>query len=102
MEGMARASSTRRFFRSRLSIALVSAGGLIALAPALSAQWLTQSFALTNGWNAIYLHVDASHTSLNAAVASDAGNPILEVWRWNPSTSIQFFDNPQEPIDTGS
>ena len=65
-------------------------------------QWITQNVALTNGWNAVYLHVDASHTTLNDSVASDPANPILEVWRWHPSTSLQFVESPTQPLDTGS
>jgi hypothetical protein len=66
------------------------------------AQWLTQSVTLTNGWNGVFLHVDASHTTLEAMVGADSSNPILEVWRWNPASNIQFSDNPQAPIDTAT
>ena len=61
------------------------------------AQWMTQALDLKPGWNAVFLHVDASHTTLNALVASDPGNPILEVWRWNPPSTLQFIDGPQQP-----
>jgi hypothetical protein len=54
------------------------------------AQWQTQTFDLKAGWNAVFLHVDASHTTLNALIASDASNPIIEVWRWNPSPTAQY------------
>lgn len=75
---------------------------LFLVAPRIFAQWVTQSITLTNGWNAIYAHVDASHTDLNSLIASDVTNPITEVWRWNPATSIQFLDDPQAPVNTGS
>jgi len=61
------------------------------------AQWITQSLDLKPGWNAVFLHVDASHTTINALVASDPGNPILEIWHWNPPSTLQFIDGPQQP-----
>ncbi len=67
------------------------------------AQWLTQSFDLKSGWNAVYLHVDASHDTLANLVAADLNNPILEVWLWTPhSPTLQFIQSPQQPVDTGS
>lgn len=44
------------------------------------AQWVTQSNNLTNGWNAVYLHVDASHTNLSGLIRNF--DPIDEVWLW--------------------
>jgi len=61
-------------------------------------QWLTQSFPLVPGWNAVYLHVDASYTSLDDLIGSDSANPIAEVWKWNPvSTSGQIPTSPLPP-----
>jgi len=77
---------------------LISGLTLLGFASIASAQWLTQSIDLKAGWNAVFLHVDASHDTLNALVASDTNNPILEVWRWNPPSAAQFTDNPAEPI----
>ncbi|MDB6028197.1 MAG: hypothetical protein JWM68_4420 [Verrucomicrobiales bacterium] len=75
---------------------------LLACTSALRAQWLSQSVTLSPGWNAVYFHVDSSHTTLNAQVGADVNNPILEVWRWNPGATIQFTTDPQNPIDSGS
>ena len=82
---------------------LLSLAGALALLAApftASAQWLTQSFSLKPGWNAVYLHVDASHATVGSAVA---GTYIDEVWMWapNPATT-QFVETPQQPLDTGS
>jgi len=67
-----------------------------------SAQWLTQTLRLNPGWNAVFLHVDATHTNLNF-VEVDLSNPIQEIWMWRPSASTaQFFQNPQEPNGTGT
>ena len=73
---------------------------LLGGGPAAQAQWLTQSISLTNGWNAVFLHVDASHTNLNGLVAGDVTNPILEVWRWNPASITEFIDTPAQPSPT--
>lgn len=63
-------------------------------ATGLQAQWLTQSFTLKPGWNAIYTHVDASYTSLDNLVP-DANGPVAEVWLWKPTFStIQFISSP--------
>ena len=63
------------------------------------AQWVTQSVGLKAGWNAVYLHVDPSHVSLDALVGADLANPILEVWLWAPPAStLQFVQSPQEPV----
>lgn len=68
-----------------------------------SAQWLTQSFELKAGWNAVYLHVDASHDTIENLVAADLTNPILEIWAWKPNpTTMQFVESPQEPAEGGS
>lgn len=70
---------------------------LALIVPSARAQWLNQSMVLTQGWNAVFLHVDASHTTLDALVGSDSSNPIVEVWRWNPPATTQFTDSPQSP-----
>jgi hypothetical protein len=65
------------------------------------AQWLTQRLDLKTGWNAVYLHVDCTHT--NIAGLTDISGPIDEIWMWVPSqTTAQFVDNPQAPIGSGS
>jgi hypothetical protein len=67
------------------------------------AQWLTQSFDLVAGWNAVYLHVDASHAVLDDLMAEPAAAPILEVWQWNPDVpAAQFTQSPAVPAATGS
>ncbi len=73
---------------------------LLGLAPAGHAQWLSQSIDLQNGWNGVFLHVDASQSTLNTAVGGDPSNPIQEVWRWNPPPLTQFTANPADPVST--
>ncbi len=85
-------------------IRLIRLIGLIAMAawPA-RAQWVTQTVNLKAGWNAVYLHVDASHETLQSWVGPDLANPITEVWMWAPPAStVQFVTSPQEPLaDSG-
>ena len=66
------------------------------------AQWLSQTITLKPGWNAIYLHVDASHQSLDTLIP-DANSPVAEVWLWRPKLStIQFIDSPNNPTGADS
>lgn len=85
--------------------ALFTLLSLISLLAPLSvrAQWLTQSFALKGGWNAVYLHVDSSHITLNDAIGNDPASPIQEIWLWAAPASVQqFITDPQQPTDGGS
>lgn len=72
------------------------------LSSSARAQWITQSFELKPGWNAIFTHVDASHTTLDAMI-KDGSNPIQEVWQWQPSSATaQFITTPQQPTGVGT
>lgn len=78
----------------------------MAVAPfQATAQWVTQSMELVPGWNAVYLHVDASHATLDQLVGPNAPvpTPITQVWRWTPNlSSSQFIVSPQQPVSGGS
>src|SRR5213592_3285212 len=83
-------------------LSMVVVAWLIGSLPA-RAQWLTQTNALNAGWNAVFLHVDASHTTLTQLVGNDPSNPIQEVWYWVPALPTgQFIDSPQLPTSSGS
>lgn len=70
----------------------------LALAMSVHAQWTTQSITLKPGWNAVYLHVDATHTNLDGSITGDGGNPITEIWQWQPIVAPgRFINNPQVP-----
>ena len=75
---------------------------VLAAAPAaLFAQWKTETYALKGGWNAIYLHGDASHAT--PAELFQAYPAVLEVWRWNPNPDqIQYSETPATPDATSS
>lgn len=84
----------------------IVAVAVLLLAPSASAQWLTQSIDLKSGWNAVYLHVDVSHDTVENILLQPP-NPdnlnIQEIWRWQPSVTLsQFIDSPQEPLETSS
>ncbi|MFT4638321.1 MAG: hypothetical protein ACI8T1_001641, partial [Verrucomicrobiales bacterium] len=54
----------------------------------LLAQWKTESYVLKDGWNAIYLHGDATHTTPAELFENTT---VSQVWRWNPNPNqIQF------------
>jgi hypothetical protein len=65
-----------------------------------SAQWITQTNLLKGGWNAVYLHVDASHAPISEVL--EAATDVEEVWLWSPPSGEQFFDSPQAPTESGS
>jgi hypothetical protein len=76
--------------------------GVVFFAGSASAQWQNQSLALKPGWNAVFLHVNASHISLSELV-SDPANPVTEVWRWNPRIgAAQFLNAPDDSIAPNS
>lgn len=82
---------------------LLTAVAVLWLTLPAHSQWVTQSVHLKAGWNAVYLHVDASYETLDTLVGGDAANPIEEVWLWKPAlTTAQFVQSPQLPVNTGS
>ena len=69
------------------------------VAPA-NAQWKTEIFALEEGWNAIYTHIDATHATIEELTQ---GVAIEEVWRWQPRIStLQYIQKPDEPLGDAS
>lgn len=77
-----------------LSILFVGAGG-----GQVRAEWKVESFDLVAGWNAIYLHIDPSHDTIENWVN---GTDIDQVWRWTPDLSTaQFITSVEDPITAG-
>ncbi len=73
---------------------------LLAMAPFANAQWQEQNLNLSPGWNAVYMHVDSTHSGI-AALA--AGTQVQEVWLWQPDlTTAQYVINPDAPADSKS
>jgi hypothetical protein len=78
------------------SLLLTLAVAPLFLAAPARAQWQDVSYTFKSGWNAVYLHGDASYTTLATLFASYP--EVTEVWRWNPNpTQVQFTDSPQIP-----
>jgi hypothetical protein len=89
----------KRRFPSTISRLAVFLTGLLFMAATTSShgQWVTQTLELKSGWNAVFLHVDADHTTLDGLIGGDPTNPIVEVWRWQPPVTTQFTDSPLNP-----
>ena len=68
----------------------------LALLPAARAQWMSESYAVKAGWNAIWVSLDLSHTTIDEALAGKTD--IEEVWRWNPPAGPQFVADPNTPV----
>ena len=65
--------------------------------PAARAQWQSVTYTLHGGYNAIYLHGDASHATIDQIFAATA--EVISVWRWNTNpTQIQFSSSPLIPV----
>lgn len=78
-------------------------GGLLFLAATLPlhAQWKTETYVLREGWNAIYLHGDASWTTPSELFRDYPA--VKEVWRWNPNPdAVQFTSSPSQPDPTSN
>jgi hypothetical protein len=75
---------------------LLSTAVALLFAATAHAQWQSTTYTLKGGWNAIYLHGDATHATPDELFAA---NPeVLEVWRWNPNpTQVGFTTTPLIP-----
>lgn len=73
------------------------AGFCLFLSIPLSAQWMTQTFELTDGWNAVYLQV---HPVDNACATVFSGQPIEVVSWWcrDESALGEFDETPDQPL----
>lgn len=72
----------------------------LLFATLVQAQWHTETYTLRGGWNAIYLHGDATYAVPGTGTGQlFALNPeVLEVWRWNPNPNqVQFTATPLIP-----
>lgn len=70
----------------------------LALTPAARAQWQSTTYTLRGGWNSIYLHGDATYTTIDTLFASRP--EIVSIWRWNPNPSqIQFSSSSLIPTN---
>ena len=99
----ARSPAFRKVLRSHICRSLLVLALWLGFATASQAQWITQSFSLKGGWNAVYLHVNPSHATLDELIATDNTNPIQEIWLWAPTETVQqFVQSPQTPTASAS
>ena len=72
--------------------------GLLGMAvlPCVRAQWMSEAYSVKTGWNAIWLPLDLSHTTIDEALTGKTD--IEEVWRWNPPSGPQFVTDPNTPV----
>ncbi len=65
---------------------------LLASAGISRAQWFQTHYELKGGWNAIYLHGDATHATPEVLFPDSGGAAaVQEVWRWNAKSSQGQF-----------
>lgn len=68
----------------------------LLVAGSANAQWVTKNYALSSGWNGVWLAGDASYVTVSELFASNTA--ITEIWRWNPNPDgTQFTQTPSEP-----
>ena len=77
-----------------LRLCLIAVFQALWMLPTLG-QWVTQTNTLRSGWNAVYLHVDPSHSTVNDLMSSVTN--VSEIWMWSPTSTQQFIDSPQTP-----
>jgi hypothetical protein len=61
----------------------------LTFTPRAHAQWQSTTYTLKGGWNSIYLHGEASYTTIDTLLASRP--EIVAIWRWNPNPSQTQF-----------
>lgn len=72
---------------------------LCCLAGSAQAQWFQTTYALKGGWNAIYLHGDATYATPDILFPDSGPSAgVIEIWRWNPKPNqVQFTKSPLIP-----
>jgi hypothetical protein len=70
----------------------VFAAALCVCTLSASAQWITQTLNLRQGWNAVFLEVQPEPADCDRLLA---GLPIQSVWAWNKRfASVQYVQDP--------
>ena len=80
---------------------LVLLVGVSCLSQTATAQWVTESYPLEAGYNAIWLTIDCSDRSIDTLLAGNTA--IFEVWQWNANaSSTSFTASPTAPAQADS
>lgn len=89
--------------KARVTLTVLACFAMMLASGRARAHWVTQTLDLKAGWNAMFLHVDASHAPIEALLATDPNASIEEIWLWQAPTSLQqFVETPQAPTTGGS
>jgi hypothetical protein len=78
---------------SHFGTAIVSCVIALLMVSTARAQWVTESYSLKPGWNAIWLPLDVSHASIEEL----APVQVEEIWRWNAAVAGTFTQTPAGP-----
>lgn len=79
--------------RPRNTLRVVAA--VLSVAPMASGQWITQTFQLQAGLNAIYLEVEpAPNGTADSVFVTSPANQITSVWTWLPPGVSATTDDP--------
>lgn len=80
----------------RLACNLAALGFALLCVSSAKSQWVSQSYDLNAGWNAIWLPLDCSYAPVGELIK---GKDITNVVRWNPlSSDIQYVTSPNQPL----
>jgi hypothetical protein len=81
----------------RLATHLATISFALLCVSSAKSQWVSQSYDLNIGWNAIWLPLDCSYASVDELIA---GKDITNVVRWNPlSSDIQYVTSPSQSLE---
>ena len=78
----------------RVSRVILLLGLVVGGSVGVRAQWTSQSFFLSQGWNAVYLEIEPEPLACDDIFA---GRPVDSVWRWNKRFEpVQFIQDASE------
>ncbi len=84
-------------FSQRKAVLLLLVAGASLLCVPAHGQWMTQSFTLQPGWNAVFLEVAPSPQACDALFE---GVPVEAVCGWNQASSpVQYISDPDEAVE---
>ncbi len=89
-------SAICRSRKGRVSSAILVGLALLFMVSVARAQWVSQTYDLNPGWNAIWVPMDCTQAKMEDVFG---GKNIESVIRWNPySSDVQYIADPSHPI----